>query len=932
MKISKYVFVVAIVALLLSLSIVAAFLLFPRGADPISTGTDGYGDLLQYEWPQFQGDASFTHFSEGPAPETSDVLWKTNITGIQSYVSAFNGKVFVTNKTAVFALDKEDGAILWCTSLPAPGVWPAVYKIDDFHLVVGNSSLDIETGRILWTSNEFSASTAPLFTANVYSPEEKMFYTKVNSDVQAWDFSNPDEPPTMAWSTYVSGGGFVGSGVQYGDGKVFPGSFETHQIALDARNGKVLWDTPTKGSMLFSGAYYDGLFIRAGSHDNTIYSFNADTGEVLWTFNPDTKDGYFCVCPAVAYGKVYALNRDGHLYAIDAAEGSLVWKYKGPGPLMFPGNPTVADGKVYATTGQAESYTAEYTESEFACLDAYTGKLLWKLPIEAFAPRESVAIAYGRLYLIPGNVTTAVDSISGDEYSTMNEIWAIGPSSWAMWRSDPVHSASGQSGPTNLFLRWSFATGGAVVSSPSIVDGRVYFGSQDKNIYALDARSGMLFWKFATDGPVKSSPAVSDGRVYVGPDDGNVYCVDAYTGRLLWSKYLCGDIQVSFGSAVILRSSPMVVGSRVYVGCLDSYVYCLDAYDGEVIWKHKTDGYITSSPAVDAGAVYVSSQEPVAGALYKLNANDGQLVWKKSIPYQRTFTGGTDMHASPTVAEGMVFASSNVKEYYGIDVLTGETVWTYRDESAEEFIVCSTIFMDGQLFLIDKFSIVCVDASSGNTVWATFLGEELYVSPSIADGKIYVVTDQRSVFVVNATNGEKLGYCGTGSNSWSSPTIYERRVYFGNNDWKVYCLSELPHLESSITSELSSLEIVLGDSVRVDGQVQPPMSEASILISFVRPDSVVEDFLTLASAKGEYAFEYIPNVVGNWTVIAQWQSDKGYYASAYSEPTILQVSDSQSIFTVPTAYLYLTAMALIAAGFGMVLYTRFRRNKKGSTI
>jgi hypothetical protein len=33
-----------------------------------------YGDLLQYEWPQFQGDASFTHFSAGPAPEAPDIL------------------------------------------------------------------------------------------------------------------------------------------------------------------------------------------------------------------------------------------------------------------------------------------------------------------------------------------------------------------------------------------------------------------------------------------------------------------------------------------------------------------------------------------------------------------------------------------------------------------------------------------------------------------------------------------------------------------------------------------------------------------------------------------------------------------------------------------------------------------------------------------
>jgi len=632
MKLSKLLLVIAALTVLLITSLFLRDLFLDSIIDQTSNAETGINEfLLQYEWPQFQGDSSFTRFSAGPAPEAPYILWKTNITGIQSYVSAFNGKVFVTTKDAVFALDRETGSVLWNTTVPAPGIWPAVYKIDDTHLVIGNSSFETETGRILWTSPDFSASLAPLFAANVYSPEEKMFYTKVNSYVQAWDFSASSKPPKLAWSTYVSGSGSVGSGIQYGDGKVFPGSFEPHQVALDAKTGNVLWDTETKGAMLFSGSYYQGKFIRAGSHDNTIYAFNAINGEILWTFNPNTKDGYFCVGSATAYGMVYALNRDGHLYALDVNTGNEVWKYKGPGPLMFPGNPTIADGKIYATTGQAASYTKEHTESEFACLDAYTGTLIWKLSMEAFAPRESVAVAYGKLYLIPGDVTTAVDSISGDEYETKNQVWAIGSSSWPMWRRDPSHSASGQSGPAALTLRWKFTTSGAIVSSPSMVDGIVYVGSQDKNIYALDARSGRFIWNFSTTSPIKSSPAVAEGKVYTGADDGYIYCLDAYTGDLIWSEHAGGYVPADFASAVMLRSSPIVVKDRLYVGALDTRVYCLDAENGTVIWTYKTEGYITSSPAVADGAVYIISQEQDAGALYKLDIMDGNVIWKKEV-------------------------------------------------------------------------------------------------------------------------------------------------------------------------------------------------------------------------------------------------------------------------------------------------------------
>ncbi len=810
MNLSKSAWAVFVFILLL-ISSGFAIITFLRGdlttassalADTAETSSNV--DLLQYEWPQLQGDSSFTRFSEGPAPNAPDILWKANVTGIQSYVTAFNGKLFVTTKSAVFALDRETGSVMWSTTIPVPGPWPAVYKIDDTHMIVGSSCLDPETGDILWTSPDFTADSAPFFVSNVYSPEEKMFYIKVESYIQAWNFSDPSITPTLVWETYVPGGGLDGSGIQYGDGKVFPGSYVPHQMALDAKTGAVLWDTETSDNMAFSGTYYENKFFRGGMHDNTFYAFDADTGEVLWTYNPGTADGYWCSGSAAAYGMVYGLNKDGHLYALDADTGKVVWAYKGPGPLMFPGMPTIADGKVYATTGQAASYTSEYTESEFACLDAYTGELIWKLPIEAFAPRESVAIAYGNLYLIPADVTKAVDTLSGEEYSAINQVWAISTESWPMYRHDSAHSAVGQSGPADLILRWKFTTGGAVVSSPSLVDGIAYFGSQDKNIYAVNARDGSLIWKFATQDRVYSSPAVVNGKVYTGTDDGYAYCLDAYNGSLIWTTFTGGDVPVNFGAVIMLRSSPIVVGGRVYVGSLDNNTYALDANDGTIIWAFPTQGYITSSPAVVDGAVYVTSQEPASGALYKLDAGTGDFIWKRELPYHHIISGGTDMHASPTVADGMVFAASNIRKYYGINATTGEIKWTYSDESATEFIVCSPVYTDGMLFLVGKFSIVCVDAETGYSIWETFLGEELYVSPSYASGKLYVVTDQRSIYILDAANGEKRAHFSTGSNSWSTPSIYEGKVYVGNNDWNVYCLAERPATTAPSASSSST--------------------------------------------------------------------------------------------------------------------------------
>jgi outer membrane protein assembly factor BamB len=74
--------------------------------------------------------------------------------------------------------------------------------------------------------------------------------------------------------------------------------------------------------------------------------------------------------------------------------------------------------------------------------------------------------------------------------------------------------------------RWQFDTGEQMASSPAVVDGTVYVGSIDSNLYAVDAATSTKHWQFDTSGSVESSPAVVDGTVYVGNFDGNLYAIE----------------------------------------------------------------------------------------------------------------------------------------------------------------------------------------------------------------------------------------------------------------------------------------------------------------------------------------------------------------------------------------------------------------------
>ena len=128
---------------------------------------------------------------------------------------------------------------------------------------------------------------------------------------------------------------------------------------------------------------------------------------------------------------------------------------------------------------------------------------------------------------------------------------------------------------TNPTLLWNYTTGDLVYSSPVVVNGVLYVGSTDGNIYVLNATDGAKIWNYTTDGQVLSSPAAADGVVYVGSavipppvkfhhgnhplsiTTGAVYALNATNGVQLW-KYVIGGYGVS--------SSPAVLGGLVYVG------------------------------------------------------------------------------------------------------------------------------------------------------------------------------------------------------------------------------------------------------------------------------------------------------------------------------------------------------------------------------
>ena len=170
--------------------------------------------------------------------------------------------------------------------------------------------------------------------------------------------------------------------------------------------------------------------------------------------------------PAIAGGVVYIGSMSGHLYAIDQQTGKEKWNFKSRMPIAS--SAAVADGTVYFTS----------SAGSLAAIDAATGQPKWVFVAE-----------YERKFEAKGlhGYPSAAQTI---------------PDAWTC----------------------------SYISSPAVVDGKVYFGSGDGNVYAVDAKSGVLQWKFATKDVVHASPAVVNGVVYIGSGDGRLYAIDVCNG------------------------------------------------------------------------------------------------------------------------------------------------------------------------------------------------------------------------------------------------------------------------------------------------------------------------------------------------------------------------------------------------------------------
>jgi outer membrane protein assembly factor BamB len=363
----------------------------------------------------------------------------------------------------------------------------------------------------------------------------------------------------------------------------------------------------------------------------------------------------------------------------------------------------------------------------------------------------------------------------------------------ASYRGGPAHLGVYSGGGTTIAgMQWRFLTDGGVVSSPAVVGDRVYIGSGDGHLYALELRTGARLWSFFAGSPIASSPTVARGLVIFGGYDGQFFAVDARTGAAKWRVSTGPLVPFPWGheSGDRYTSSPTIVNDVAFFGAGDGYVYAVDVATGKQKWRGKTDGRIRTSPAVANGLVFVSSFD---GRVYAFDFATGKERWRydtEGVSLNSANYGfdRRSIQSSPAVSDGVVFVGARDGFVYAIGAADGKLRWRYDHKISwinSSPAVAGGVVYDGSS---DAQFVQALDAASGKELWRTNVGSIAWSSPAVAGDQLYIGDGAGRLHIMDRRTGKDLALFRTGAGIFGSPVVAGGFVIFGSNDGGVYAL------------------------------------------------------------------------------------------------------------------------------------------------
>jgi outer membrane protein assembly factor BamB len=760
-----------------------------RTATPSCPDTE-HTALAVQPWPNYKGNVGRTGYTGSPGPRVGECAWTFPVGLAWEAAPVVEGdRVYTASpgmRTNLHCLDLTTGEPLWSTrqvvdlmgdqlyNTPAVASTPVILRDSILVRQLGSRGnkgqarhvlrIDRASGRVVSSVPvghvDYRAGYAPLAANDQYlvvphgvqdieaTPPTAQGFNRIlcfdtATGGRLWDFNIG---PTFAEPVVRGNRAWIGtrSGYVYClrlDGRFAPPSAE-----------RIAWQFRAGGAVNRAVAVEDHALVF-GANDGVVYCLDPDTGRCRWRQRVcDAEPRAFrqFSTPRIAGDAVFVGGADRGLHCLDLLTGAI--RFRVQADDWVRSRPAVVGAHVYFATLAG-------TVSAVRVADGMAS-VVWSVSAGRHPVYADIAVAEGSVV------------VNSSDLSTYCLEAANGAVRWQR------HLLSGFACGQGRVHTEQIAGGAYFQSKPTAVDGKVFFGTPSRFVYALDADTGAEIWRFELGAAVSGAPEYGGGCIFIGQQGGesDFYCLNAETGVPVWSQ----AVGWVWGSACVDRG-------QVFVPEIEGWANCLDAVTGAIRWRYRTEKSLCTEPFVEGETVYFGGWDHY---LYAFDRRDGALQWKFQL------SGGADSGV-PVVADGRIYLSIGGPVFRCLNADTAEVLWEFRRPRCSFNV--SPAYHDGRVYVgvqrgmglggipVDP-RLYCLDATTGEVLWQ-HPGGGLTGAVVGGDGRVFIASTGSPFLDCLAREGNPDG---TARLVWryrmgnkveeSVPCLYGDRLYILSTD------------------------------------------------------------------------------------------------------------------------------------------------------
>ena len=339
------------------------------------------------------------------------------------------------------------------------------------------------------------------------------------------------------------------------------------------------------------------------------------------------------------------------------------------------------------------------------------------------------------------------------------------------------------------------ANGAGVLAAQPMVDGgRVFVMDGAGVVSALALDSGERIWRTPTKPRKMRSSNIGGGLTVV---DGTVYVVDGVAESLAISAH-DGTIKWRVDVGTPGRSAPTVVNGHMVFGTIDERLVALETTSGRQLWTYAATASATvvfgqPAPAIVDNLVLAGFG---SGDIVAIRIETGESVWSDTLGAaggRNSVMDFSSIHGLPVIVDGTAYVISLGRVLVALDMRSGRRLWE-RTVSGKDGLV---VVGDWLFVLSSDQQLACLDRNSGHVRWVSTLprfrktksqkGAITWSGPVLANGRLICVSDfdKQTMISVDAVSGEVGPTAKLKSTSGLAPTVADGKMLLITDDGRL---------------------------------------------------------------------------------------------------------------------------------------------------